>query len=94
MANKVITANTVSIVVPFGFTGSLVNKTFGEMFRTFSILNNSGTCTVTMPNGNVMTIPVGVTVNWDAGSQSNKLNKLKRDTITVTANDCVIVATT
>lgn len=92
MANKVITANTVSVVVPFGFTGSL-NKTFGEMFRTFSILNNDGICTVTMPNGNVMTIPVGVTVKWDAGSQSNKLNRLKRNTFKVTANDCVIVAT-
>ena len=46
-----------------------------------------------MPNGNVMNIPVGVTVNWDAGSQYRKLNKLKSSTITVTANDCVIVAT-
>tara|TARA_R110001592_G_C13156192_1_gene748546 strand:- start:2234 stop:2521 length:288 start_codon:yes stop_codon:yes gene_type:complete len=91
--NKVIAANQVSIVTPFGFTGSLAAKTFLEKFRTFSILNNSGGCTVTMPNGNVMNIPVGVTVNWDAGTQYRKLNKLKSATITVTADDCVIVAT-
>ena len=93
MANQIITSNTVSVVVPFGFTGSLLNKTFGEMFRTFSIYNTSGTCTVTMPNGNVMIIPQRVTAKWDAGSQSNKLNRLKRNTFTVTADDCVIVAT-
>tara|TARA_Y100000361_G_C11024898_1_gene271611 strand:- start:131 stop:418 length:288 start_codon:yes stop_codon:yes gene_type:complete len=91
--NKAIAANQVSIVTPFGFTGSLAAKTFLEKFRTFSILNNSGACNVTMPNGNVMAIPVGVTVNWDAGSQYRKLNKLKGGTITVTADDCVIVAT-
>ena len=91
--NKAIAGNQVSVVTPFGFTGSLAAKTFLEKFRTFSILNNSGVCTVTMPNGNVMTIPVGVTVNWDAGTQYRKLNKLKGSTITVTADDCVIVAT-
>jgi len=91
--NKAIAGNQVSVVTPFGFTGSLAAKTFLEKFRTFSILNNSGACNVTMPNGNVMAIPVGVTVNWDAGSQYRKLNKLKGATITVTADDCVIVAT-
>ena len=93
IGNKVRQQNQIGVVTPFGFTGSLAAKTFTEMFRTFSILNNSGVCTVTMPNGNVMNIPVGVTVNWDAGSQYRKLNKLKSSTITVTANDCVIVAT-
>lgn len=91
--NSVVASNQVSIVTPFGFTGSLAAKTYTERFRTFSILNNSGVCTVTMPNGNVMSIPVGVTVNWDAGTQYRKLNKLRGSTITVTADDCVIVAT-
>ena len=91
--NKVRSINQVSIVTPFGFTGALAAHTYKEKFRTFSILNNSGTCSVTMPNGNVMNLPVGVTVNWDAGSQTNKLNKLKSATFTVTATDCVIVAT-
>ena len=93
MATRAPIRNQVSIVTPFGFTGNLAAYTFLEKFRTFSILNNSGACTVTMPNGNVMNIPVGVTVNWDAGTQSNKLNKLKSATLTVTASDCVIVAT-
>tara|TARA_R110000737_G_scaffold54717_1_gene77172 strand:- start:2978 stop:3262 length:285 start_codon:yes stop_codon:yes gene_type:complete len=93
MAAGVNSGNPVSVVTPFGFTGSLVSYTFLEKFRTFSILNNSGSCTVTMPNGNVMNIPVGVTVNWDAGTQSQRLNKLKGATLTVDAQDCVIVAT-
>jgi hypothetical protein len=93
MGAAVNSGNAVSVVTPFGLTGNLVNYTFLEKFRTFSILNNSGGCTVTMPNGNVMNIPVGVTVNWDAGTQTGRLNKLKGATITVNASDCVIVAT-
>jgi len=93
MATQAPKRNVVSITTPFGETGNVVNKTYIQKFRTFSILNNSGTCTVIMPQGNTMVIPVGVTVNWDAGSQSGKLNKLKGATITVNATDCVIVAT-
>lgn len=93
MGASVNSGNAVSVVTPFGFTGAMVSYTFLEKFRTFSILNNSGSCTVKMPNGNTMTIPVGVTVNWDAGSQTGRLNKLKSATITVNAQDCVIVAT-
>jgi len=93
MATQAPKRNVVSITTPFGETGNIVMKTYIQKFRTFSILNNSGTCFVYMPQGNTMTIPVGVTVNWDAGSQSGKLNKLKGGTITVDATDCVIVAT-
>lgn len=94
MSTKGPKRNQVSITTPFGVTGSYTNYTFLEKFRTFSILNNSGTCTVQMPQGNTMSIPVGVTVNWDAGSQSNKLNKLKGGSITIVqADDCVVVAT-
>ena len=86
--NKVRSMNQVSIVTPFGFTGALAAHTYREKFRTFSILNNSGTCSVTMPNGNVMNLPVGVTVNWDtevfdAGSiiEQRAIHLFKDDTL-------------
>jgi len=94
MATTAPIRNQIGIVTPFGATGSYTNHTFQEKFRTFSILNNSGTLHLQMPAGNTMIIPVGVTVNWDAGTQSNKLNKLKGGTFTIlTASDCVVVAT-
>jgi len=83
-------------VVPFGITWTTnTTKKFGERFRTFSVYNHFGTCTVTLENcGNVMTIPVGVTVNFDAAEGSGgEVNKFVTDSFTVTADNCVIVGT-
>ena len=81
-----------NIVSPFGVTGALTAKTFSQRFRTFSVHNASGACSVTV-NGDVMTIPVGVTVNFDAGTQHGVTNKFKHNSFTVTAEDCVIIGT-
>ena len=82
-------------VIPFGETGALTAKVYRERFRTFSVYNNSGTCTVTLKDsGNVMTIPVGVTVNFDAAEgRGGDVNKFVTESFTVTATDCVIVGT-
>jgi hypothetical protein len=83
------------IVIPFGETGILVAKTYKERFRTFSFYNNSGTCTITLKDsGNVMTIPVGVTVNFDAAEgRGSDVNTFVTESFTVSATDCVIVGT-
>ena len=84
-------------VIPFGETGNLGGspKTYSHRFRTFSVYNNSGSCTVTLKaSGNVMTIPVGVTVNFDAAEgRSGDVNRFVSESFTVEATDCVIVGT-
>jgi hypothetical protein len=84
-------------VIPFGETGDLGGspKKYNYRFRTFSVYNNSGTCTVTlMDSGNVMTIPVGVTVNFDAAEgRAGDVNRFVSGSFTVEATDCVIVGT-
>ena len=82
-------------VIPFGETGAISNHTYTHRFRTFSVYNNSGTCTVTLKaSGNVMTIPVGVTVNFDAAEGREKdVNRFVTESFTVNATDCVIVGT-
>ena len=84
-----------NLVIPFGETGNISNKVYQQQFRTFSVYNNSGTCQVTiMENGNVMTIPVGVTVNFDAATEGNNtINKFPTESFKVDATDCVVVAT-
>ncbi len=84
-----------NIVIPFGQTGAITNKIYNEQFRTFSVYNNSGTCTVKIrENGNVMTIPVGVTVNFDAATEGNNtINKFPSQAFEVNATDCVVVGT-
>ena len=66
-----------------------------KKFRTFSVYNNSGTCTVKIKeNGNIMTIPVGVTVNFDAATEGNNIiNKFPSQVFEVNATDCVVVGT-
>ena len=81
-----------NIVSPFGVTGALTAKTFAQRFRTFSVHNTTGLCTVTV-GGTDMVIPVGVTVNFDAGTQPGVTNKFKHNSFTVTAEDCVIIGT-
>tara|TARA_R100000278_G_C5454306_1_gene158549 strand:+ start:213 stop:497 length:285 start_codon:yes stop_codon:yes gene_type:complete len=92
---KTILNKRTNVVIPFGETGAITNKVYGNMFRTFSVYNNSGTCQVTiMENGNVMTIPVGVTVNFDAATEGNDtINKFPAKVFKVNATDCVIVGT-
>tara|TARA_B100000902_G_C27200405_1_gene858752 strand:+ start:671 stop:961 length:291 start_codon:yes stop_codon:yes gene_type:complete len=84
-------------VIPFGETGNLGGspKTYQHRFRTFSVYNNSGTCTVTLKaSGNVMNIPVGVTVNFDAAEgRAGDVNRFVTGSFTVEASDCVIVGT-
>jgi|TARA_B110000908_G_scaffold97496_1_gene115116 hypothetical protein len=92
---KAQVSKMMNIVIPYGQTGAIANKIFNEKFRTFSVYNNSGTCTVTiMENGNVMTIPVGVTVNFDAATEGNNIiNKFPSQVFKVNATDCVVVGT-
>ena len=82
-------------VIPFGETGAISNKVYKQRFRTFSVYNNSGTCTVTLKDsGNVMTIPVGVTVNFDAAEgRSKDVNRFVTESFKVNATDCVIIGT-
>lgn len=92
---KAQVSKMTNIVIPFGQTGAISNKIYNEKFRTFSVYNNSGTCTVKIKeNGNVMTIPQGVTVNFDAATEGNNIiNKFPSQVFEVNATDCVVVGT-
>ena len=89
---RVKAGKTTNDILPFGKTGA-VSHTFTERFRTFSIYNNTGSCIVTPINGSPMTIPVGVTVNWDAATEDKFVNRFKTRSFKVVAADCVIVGT-
>lgn len=85
-------------VIPYGITWTTnTTKTFGQRFRTFSVYNHFGTCTITLKDSNnVMTIPVGVTVNFDAaegGNGDGEVNRFVSNSFKVTADNCVIVGT-
>lgn len=81
----------VNTVRPYGKTGNISNS-FNERFRTFSVHNVSGTCEVIIDE-NVMMIPVGLSVNFDAGSDSGVINKFTRGSFRVNADDCIIIGT-
>jgi|TARA_B110000858_G_scaffold197295_1_gene258473 hypothetical protein len=85
----------VNTVIPYGITWTTnTTKKFGQRFRTFSVYNHLGTCTVTLYNGNTMTIPVGITVNFDAAEGSGReVNTFITDSFSVTADNCVIIGT-
>jgi len=84
----------VNTIIPFGVTGALAAHTFTQKFRTFSVYNNSGSCVITLREGNVMTIPVGITVNFDAATEGNNtVNKFMTRSFTVEADDCVVIGT-
>lgn len=84
-----------NVIIPFGVTGELSAFRFNQLFRTFSVYNGSGTCTLTLrDSGNVMDIPVGITVNFDAATEGNNtVNRFQTGSFTVDATDCVIVGT-
>lgn len=92
-----------NIVAPFGVTGAISEKQFTQRFRTFSIHNVEGVCNVTVGGsitnlgryvaGTVMAIPVGVTVNFEAGSQPGVINKFNANAFKVTAANCIIIGT-
>ena len=85
-----------NIVVPYGITWTTnTTKEFHQRFRTFSVYNHAGSCLVTLADsGNVMSIPVGVTVNFDAAEGSGReINTFVTGSFTVTADNCVIVGT-
>lgn len=81
----------VNSIKPFGMTG-VVNQIFNNRFRTFSVHNVSGTCTVTV-SGDDMIVPEGVTVNFDAGSDNGVINRFTGKSFGVVATNCIIVGT-
>ena len=82
----------VNAIKPFGKTGA-INDTFNNRFRTFSVYNISGGCDVVVNGENTMTIPAGVTVNFDAGSDNNVINRFTSKSFNVVCQDCIIVGT-
>jgi hypothetical protein len=89
---KVKPSHMVQPVGAFGESGA-VAKTYNTKFRTFSVYNTAGACTVTMADGNVVNVPEGITVSWDAGSQDGVINRFYRQSFAVSADDCIVVAT-
>ena len=89
---RVKAGKTTNDILPFGQTGT-IDHTYTERFRTFSVYNNSGTCYVTPINGSTMTIPVGVTVNWDASAEDKFVNRFKTMSFKLDATDAVVVGT-
>ena len=86
----------VNTVIPYGITWTTnTTKLFHQRFRTFSVYNHSGVCTVTLrDSGNVMTIPVGITVNFDAAEgRNNEVNTFVTKSFEVTGTSVVIVGT-
>lgn len=90
---KLKPSQLVQGITAFGETGSFVGIVYNQKFRTFSVYNTAGACIVRMANGNICTIPEGITVSWDAGSQDGVINRFHRKSFTVTADDAIIVGT-
>ena len=91
-APKLKPSQLVKTIGAFGESGAIAT-TYNQKFRTFSVYNNGGACAVTLANGNVVAIPDGVTVSWDAGQQDGVINKFHTASFTVAADDCIIVGT-
>lgn len=80
------------VVQAFGESGAVTTTTYNQRFRSFSVYNNTGACTVTV-GGNVVTIPVGVTVTWDASTEDGVINRFDTKMFLVNAADCIVAGT-
>ena len=81
-----------NVVRAFGQSGVISTVTYLQKFRSFSVYNTAGTCTVTT-GGNVITIPVGVTITWDAPIEESVINRYDSGTFIVNAQDGIVAAT-
>ena len=85
--------NVVQAYARSGILGSKgVAEVLLERFRALSIYNNSGTCKVIV-NGNNITIPVGVTITWDAPTEESVVNTFDRKVFEVDCTDCILAGT-
>jgi len=80
-----------NVVHPFGRSG-VVAETYKERFRSFSVYNNAGACTVTVM-GTVVTIPPGVTITWDAPTEESVINRYDSSSFAVAGQDCIVAGT-
>ena len=84
-----------NVVNAFGKSGALVQGgtgLFSQKFRSFSVFNNTGACTVGV-NGSNVGVPVGVTVTWDAPIEESVINRYDSKTFDVGCADCIVVGT-
>ena len=90
---KLKPAKIINIVSPFGVSGALTARTFSQRFRTFSVHNVTGACTITFADGGTVAVPSGTTLNFDAGSTTGVTNTFRNGAFTVTATNCIVIGT-
>ena len=76
----------------FGESGAINAVKYLQKFRSFSVYNNSGACSIVV-GPNTVAVPVGVTVTWDAPTEESVINRYDAGMFTVDAEDCIIVGT-
>ncbi len=91
---KLKPAKIINIVSPFAVSGVLTARIFAQRFRTFSVHNVTGTCPIHFAVGGTVTVPVGTTLNFDAGSTTGVTNTFRNGAFTVTADtNCIVIGT-
>jgi hypothetical protein len=91
---KLKPAKIINIVSPFAVYGALTARVFSQRFRTFSVHNVAGVCTITFADGGTVTVPEGTTLNFDAGSNTGVTNTFRNGAFTVTADTtCIVIGT-
>ena len=81
-----------NVVRAFGQSGAISTVTYNQKFRSFSVYNTGGQCDVTV-GGNVISVPVGVTITWDAPTEESVINRYDSGTFIVNAQNGIVAAT-
>lgn len=91
---KLKPAKIINIVSPFAVSGVLTARIFAQRFRTFSVhCVSTDDCVITFADGGTVDVPVGTTLNFDAGSTTGVTNTFRNGAFTVTATNCIVIGT-
>ena len=81
-----------NVVRAFGESGAIEAVKYLQKFRSFSVYNNTGSCSVAV-GPNTVAVPVGVTVTWDAPTEESVINRYDSGMFTVDAADAIVAGT-